>query len=482
VLRVPQSAPQKVCTGSLRGRRQQLHARIAATLEDQFPEIAVAQPALLAQHCAEAGLAEKAVAYWLKAGQQAMARSATTEAVARLQKGLDVLARLPDGPWHRQQELDLQIALRPVLASTKGFSARDVGQTIVRARTLAERIDRPEYLVPLLYGQWAYHQTRAEYKLALSIAQQLERIGEMRNDVRAQLWGRLAAGMIRFLLGEFVAARALLEQCHRLGDPAYRGAVGGRAAPYAVMLGELAATLAHLGYIDRARSRLNEALLEARRLGHAQTLAVVLVNANRIAVLASSPEMQRRAEDLMGLVVEHGFPLYFGYATAFRGASLTALGEAQEGLRLISEGLAAVRATEAVSGTPNMLMRLAEAYAKLGRPAEGLSCVAEAAQIIETTDERVSEAWLHRLRGDLLNDIGDRDAAQESYQNALAVAARQSAKLFQLLAAIDLARLWRDQGKRTEARDLLAPIYDWFTEGFDTPALQEAKALLEQLA
>jgi tetratricopeptide (TPR) repeat protein len=288
--------------------------------------------------------------------------------------------------------------------------------------------------------------------------------------------------MIRFSLGEFVAARALLEQCHRLGDPAYRGVVGGRAAPYAVMLGELAATLAHLGYIDLARSRLNEALLEARRLGHAQTLAVVLLNANRIAALASSPEMQRRAEELLALTAEHGFPYYLGLATVFQGASLTVLGQAQEGLRLVSEGLAAVRATEAVSGTPNMLMRLAEAYAKLGRPAEGLSCVAEAAQIIETTDERVSEAWLHRLRGDLLNAIGDQDAAQESYQKALAVAVRQSAKLLQLLAAINLARLWRDQGKRTEARDLLAPIYGWFTEGFDTPVLQDAKTLVEELA
>ena len=203
-----------------------------------------------------------------------MARSALTESVARLRKGLDVLANLPEGPWRRQQELDLQIALRPALASTKGFSAREVGETITRARALAEQIDRPEYLVPLLYGQWAYHQTRAEYKQALSLVQQLEKIGELRNDVRAQLWGRLAGGTIRCHLGEFVVARALLEQCHRLGDPAHRGAVGGRAAPYAVMLGDLAVTLAHLGYIDQARSRLNEALSEARRLEHAQTLAV----------------------------------------------------------------------------------------------------------------------------------------------------------------------------------------------------------------
>jgi len=141
----------------LRSRRQQLHARIAATLEDRFPEIVVAQPALLAQHCAEAQLTEKAVGYWLKAGQQALARSAMTEAVARLRKGLDALVGLPDGPWRRQQELALQIAFRSALMATKGYSASDVGKTIARARALAEQMDRPEYLVPLLYGQWVFH-------------------------------------------------------------------------------------------------------------------------------------------------------------------------------------------------------------------------------------------------------------------------------------------------------------------------------------
>ena len=152
----------------LRSRRQLLHARIATTLEDQFPEIVVAQPALLAQHCTEAQLTDKAVGYWLKAGQQAFVRSAMTEAVAQLQKGLDALASLADGPWHRQQELDLQVALRPALAATKGYSAPEVAETIARARVLAEQIDRPEYLVPLMVGQWRFHLIRAEHKLALS--------------------------------------------------------------------------------------------------------------------------------------------------------------------------------------------------------------------------------------------------------------------------------------------------------------------------
>jgi predicted ATPase len=206
----------------LRSRRQQLHARIAATLEDQFSDVVLAQPALPARHCAEAGLAKRAVVYWLKAAKQALARSAMTEGVAHLQKGLDGLAGLPDDLWRRQQELDLQIALGPALAGTKGWSAPDVGETFARASVLAEQIDRSEYLPGLIFGQWAFHLVRSEHKLALSLATQLKKIGEAGNDIRAQLLGCRADGETRFYLGEFVAARALLEQCHGLADPAHR--------------------------------------------------------------------------------------------------------------------------------------------------------------------------------------------------------------------------------------------------------------------
>jgi tetratricopeptide (TPR) repeat protein len=467
----------------LRSRRQQLHARIAATLEEKFAEIVVAQPALLARHCTEAALAEKAVGYWLKAGQQAFVRSSNTEAVAGLRKGLDVLAGLPDGPWRQQQELDLQLALRLALAATKGFAAAEVGETIARARALAEQMDRPEHLVPLLIGQWAFCRGRAEHKLALSLAEQAEKIGEARNDVAAQLLGRRASGMTRWYLGEFVAARALLEQCHGLADPAHR-AIGGEASldPYALVLVHLAVTLVHLGYIDQARLRLNEALSEARRLRHAQTLAYVLMYGSEIERITRSPELQRHAEELLALSTERGFSFYLGAAMTNRGSLLTTLGQAQEGLSLLTQGLAALRASGFVSRTPRVLIMLAEAYAMLGQPVEGLNCLAEAAQIIETTEERINEAPLHRLRGDLLNATGDPSAAERNYHQALEVAKRQSAKLEELRASVSLARLLCRQGKRAEARDLLAPVYGWFTEGFDTLDLEEAKALLDELA
>jgi class 3 adenylate cyclase/tetratricopeptide (TPR) repeat protein len=464
----------------LRSRRQHLHARIAATLEDQFPEAVVTQPALLARHCAEAGLTEKAVAYWLKAGRKAMAGSAMTEAVAQLRKGLDLLAGLPDGPRRRQQELDLLLAIRPALAFTKGISAPDVGEAIARARTLAEQLDQPEYVVRLSFGQWAFHLGRSEHKLALSFAEQIEKIAEARNDVRVQLRGRRANGMTRLHLGDFVAARALLDQCHGLAE-AHRGIGAGVAEdPYATMLAYLAVTLAHLGYIDQSRLRLEEAFTETRRLGHAQTLAIVLIFANWTAWITRSPEIGRYGEELLAISTEHRLPFHFGWATAFRGASLTVRGQAHEGLTVVTQGLEALRGTGTVMNTPIVLMWLAKAYAMVGQPSQGLSYLAEAAQIIETTDERCSEAELLRLRGDLLNAIRDPSAAEQSYHQALAVAKLQTAKLLELQASLSLARLWCKQNRRGEARDLLAPICGWFTEGFDMLDLREAKALLEE--
>jgi predicted ATPase len=227
---------------------------------------------------------------------------------------------------------------------------------------------------------------------------------------------------------------------------------------------------------------MREALAEARRVEHVHTLVWVLIFASWIERVARSPgDARRYVEEAVTLSSEHGFPHWLAWGYLHHGWSLVAREQAEKGLTLLEKGLSLLRATGSVVHTPLALLSLAEAYAKIGRSVDGLNCLAEAAQIIETTEERPYEAELYRVRGDLLNAIGDGAAAEQNYQQAMAVAQRQSAKLFELQAATNLARLWRDQGKHTEARDLLAPIYGWFTEGFDTPVLQDAKALLDEL-
>jgi tetratricopeptide (TPR) repeat protein len=466
----------------LRSRRQQIHAHIASILEAHFPDIVQVQPELLAQHFTEAGRTEKAVAYLLKAGQQMLTRSANAEAITQLRKGLALATSLAETPRRQQHELELQLALGSALTAAKGPAAPDVGETFIRARALTEQIGRPEYLVPPIVGQWTFHLARAEHKLALSMARQLEEIGKARNDVAAELQGRAAHGQTAFFLGDFEDARAVQEPGVSLSDPSHR-ILGAELYPdlHPALLAFLALALACLGYLDQARSRMAEGLLDARRRGHAYTLACSVNFAGWMHRIIRSPDAEQLFEELHAISTEHGFTMWLGYGTAARGRQLVEAGKAEEGAALIAQGLASIRATGGIVATPTCLVWLAEAYAKLGQPSEGLNSLAEAEQIIETTDERLDEAELHRLRGDLLNAAGDRPAAERSYRQAIAVAERQRAKLLQLRASVHLARLWRDEGKHAEARELLAPIYDWFTEGFDTADLKEAKALLHEL-
>ena len=442
----------------------------------------------MAQHSSEAGLNEKAVGYWLKAGQQAIARSAMTEAVAQLQKGLDLLSRMPDDAARQQQELDLRIALGPALMSTKGWAAPLVGETYARARLLAEQLNRPDYFFPLLFGQCIFHYIRSEHKLALPLAEQMEKIGQARGDA-AHLMGRIIHGCVSFSAGEFVVARTIFAQCYAMNDPTHR--VAHRVAfaavtpedPRLLILLHTAVILAYLGYIDQSRSWIKEAFEEANELGHVNHLVHVLINASWVECVVGSPhDIRPPAEQAVSLSIEHGFSWWLAYGLIYRGWSMTSLGDSDEGHGLIAKGLALHRATGSVTYRALALILLAEACGKLGRTTEGMNCLTEAEQIIETADDRHHAAELHRVRGDLLNAIGDQVAAERSYHRALGVARQQSARTFELRAATSLARLWRDQGKHTEARDFLAPIYGWFTEGFDTPVLREAKALLDALS
>jgi len=494
----------------LRSRRQQLHARITAALEGQFPGIVETHPDVVARHCAEAGLVEKAVRYWLQAGQQAIARGAMTEAVAQLRKGLDLLSGAPDGTARWEQELDLQISLGRALIATKGYAAPESGEVYARARQLCERLNRPAQLGPVLVGQFVFRIVRGELKQAEHHAEEMRQLGEARNDVMWTCFGSLYSGIICSWLGKFVEARTYCENALSLWDPKYREFVAfeldvtfpgiqlsdwyreARRAvdqdkrspqdPHMQLLMTLSRTLLCLGYVDQARLLRDQALAEARR-GSPFILVVALSLAWlgdwAIEGVRSAPAMLRSADEVLAISAKLAF--WLGTGPIMRGWCLGAVGRAAEGIPLLVQGLAVRRSTGAKLVVPFYLTTLAEVCGMAAQPQQGLDRLAEAAELVETTQEHWAEAEIHRVQGTLLLSMRDSIAAEDSYRRALAVAQQQSAKFWELRAAVDLARLWLNQGKRTEARDLLAPIYEWFTEGFDTPVLKEAKALLEQL-
>jgi tetratricopeptide (TPR) repeat protein len=360
-----------------------------------------------------------------------------------------------------------------------------VANTYARAHKLAEQIDESDYIISLTYGQAVFHNMRADRKPVLSLANRLERFGEVRNDLAAMLLGRYMRGNSHLWLGDFVAARALFEQCQGLADPALRSfyvaSIG--VDIYLAMLSEFGSfTLTCLGYIDQGRARVNEALLAARQLGHAYTLGYALFHATIVEWLGHAPLAQRRlAEELIHLSSEHGFEWWLAWATYSRGVSLVALEEVKEGFTAQIQARSMLREAGSVVGGAVLLATHAEACAKLGRPSDGLNALTEATRFIEATNERFYEAEVHRLRGDLVNATGDRAGAERSYDQALEVARRQKTRLWELRAATSLARLWRDEDRRAEAHALLAPIYGWFTQGFAMPDLRDAKALLDEL-
>jgi predicted ATPase len=469
----------------LRSSRQRIHARIAEVLESRFPDIVTAQPQLLALHCTEAGLGEKAISYHVRAGQLSVARSAMTEAADQLRKGLDLLGSLPPSEQRARQEIELQMALARALMATKGYSAPAVSEALARARGIAEQLKRPDCLLPLLYLQYAYHTVRGEHGLGLTLAKQLEEFGTDGNDDTARLLGRLLRGASCFYLGGFVRARQLFEQCDDLKAPERRAVFAALTAedPYATRLAWLASTLAFLGHMDQARLRMDEALFEARRLGHVYTLVWVLGMICWIDKAAGCPgQVEGHAKELVSLAGQHGFPLWLARGLLWQGWSSTAMGRPQEGVASLEQGLSLLRKTGASIAAPLALVWLAEAHGKLGRPQDGLDCLSEATRLVESSSERYCEVDLYRVQGELLIARGDAAAAEAVLHRALAIARHQGARTFELRAAVELARLWLGQGKSAQAGELLAPIQVWFAEGHDRPALQEARQLMAELA
>jgi class 3 adenylate cyclase/predicted ATPase len=471
----------------LKRTRQQVHQQVAQALEARFPALVETQPELVAQHYTVAGCPEPAVVYWQRAGQHASERSAHLEAISHVTTGIELLQTLSETPAHTQHALTLHIALGASLIATKGQAAAEVEQTYAHARRICQHLEDPHQLFPVLRGLWNHALVRAEHQAARALSEQLLALAEQAQDPAMLVAAHRAMGSTLFCLGMPASAYGHLAQGIALYDSQqHRAAAFRYGEDSGVICHSFAAwALWYLGYPDQGLARIDEAVTLAQQSAHPFSLSFVLSFAAVFHQLRREGRAtQERAEAAMSLATEQGFPLWVAYSSIPRAWALAHQGQAKEGIEQIHRGLTAWRATGAEIHRPYFLMLLAEANGTIGQPEAGLTVLAEALTLVDKSGERWYEPELYRLTGALLlQQSADHHAeAQACFYQALAVARPQQAKSFELRAAMSLSRLWQQQGKRGDARELLAPVYGWFTEGFDTADLQEAKALLEALA
>jgi len=471
----------------LRSTRQQYHQRIAQVVEARFPEICETQPELLAHHYTEADALAHAIPYWQRAGQRAIERSANVEAISHLSKALELLATLPDTAERTQHELTLQTALGGSLMTIKGFAAPEVERVYTRARALCRQGGETPQLFPVLWGLWLFYEVRGELQTARELAEQLLILAQCQQDPASLLHAYRAMGQTVFWQGELAQARVYLEQGIALYAPQqHRALAFDYSQDPGVGLRMFAAhVLWYLGYPDQALGHMQEALRLARELSHPLSLASALDHAAWLHHYRREGRLaQDQAEANMVLCREQGFAFFLADGTIMHGWALAAQGRRAEGMTQMHQGMAALRAIGVGLLLPRDHTMLAEVYGESDQAEEGLRLLAEG---LATTHQYGSLLWepeLYRIKGELFlsQPVPDALEAETCFRQALDSTRRQEAKSLELRAATSLSRLWQQQGKHAEARQLLAPIYGWFTEGFDTADLQEAKARLEALA
>jgi predicted ATPase len=426
------------------------------------------------------------VRYWQQAGQHASERSAYLEAINHCTTGIELLQTLPETPEHTRQSLTLHIALGAALLTTKGNAAPEVEHAYTQAYALCQQVGETSELVPVLYGLWRFYVTRPQFHRARELGETLLRWAQRAHDPELAVIAHYALGPPWLCLGALPTARQHLEEASTHYTSDQRRALVFRMG-HDPGLSRLwtAVTLWLLGYPEQALTRLHKGLALAHELSHPYSLAWTQCFAAFVSQFRRDVQAVReQAKAAVALATEQGFPLLVAYGTSLRGWALALHGQGEEGMAQVRQGIAAVRATGAELFVPYLCTVLADVCGHLGHTADGLQTLAEAYTLVEQQEERWWEVEIHRLRGVLLlRRPGTPQAEAEAWlQQALDVARRQEAKSLELRAAMSLSRLWQQQGRRAEARDFLAPIYGWFTEGFDTPDLQEARVLLEELA
>ena len=479
----------------LREPKRALHARIAEALESRFPETVESQPELLARHCTEAGQIEQAAGLWSRAGQRSLARSALKEATTQLSRALSQIAALPGTHSLRREQIKVQVSLANALIHTKGYAATETKASFDRARLYIERAEAlgepfedPLLLLSVLWGFWVASLVAFNGDVVRELAAQFLTLAERQGTTVSLMLGHRVTGVSLLGTGDIAEGRAHLDRAIGLYDPiAHRMLLANRFGLDArvVILSYRSLALWLLGYPEAARANSEHALKDAREIGHAGSLMEALSQLLLIHIWSGNYAAAITfVDELVALADEKAAPHWNAWGLIYQGWLLVLTGNASNAIQTITSAIAAFRSIGTTFWTPLFLSLLARAYAELGQLHDASRCISEALTAVETTKERWSEADIHRTAGEieLMASTPGAARAEAYFERALAIAREQQGKSWELRAATSMARIWRDQGKRDEARDLLAPVYGWFTEGFDTLDLKDAKALLEELS
>ncbi len=469
----------------LRSKRQFFHYRIARALTEKFLDAITNQPELMAYHYTEAGMNETAVEYWLWAGQHTITRSAHLEAAEHLRKGLELVKQLPTSVQRDQRELSLLSSLGVTLVATRGYAAPEVEEAYTRAWQLCEQLNDSRHSLPVLLGLWQAALLRSSLQHSLALTDKLMQLAQQTGDETTLLTAHLCAGISRFYHGDFLAARAHLENATRLYQPERLNLDASMFGqdPGVVSLVYLGNALWYLGYPEQAREKMEQALPLAESLDHQFTRAFALsFSSEMLILLGDLAAAEKRVEALLALAREQNFPFWLAYGTSNKGQILRMKGRGEQGIAYLEKAVTAFNNTGSALGQGGALAYLAEEYCKIGKIEKGLAVWQEAQKHLSQDEENAHRAELLRVHGEILQAQNLIVEAKAAFQQALDCAREQSAKAWELRSAMGLSRLWLKQGQREQALGLLGEVYNWFTEGFETKDLREAKTLLEELS
>ena len=469
----------------LRSRRRQLHGRIARAITELMPQIVETQPELLAHHYGQAGLIDGAIAYGLKAGRRSAARSANKEAIAHYTKALEFLAAKPETAERNRQELELLIARGVPTLAAHGYMAADLEVIYGRARKLCDSVSDTPYRFAVLRGLWNSTFLRKPLTQAQQLSAELVALANAQDDDTRRALAYRAQGSSLLFRGEYKSSWENLRLAIDLWDV-------DKARDEILVYGEDPSVVCRnygswalwcLGYPDKSSVLIHKALADAERLSNPFIHAFILSTASVLHVMGNQfPQAIKCADACWNICVEHGFPQWAAQSMIVKGRVRSALGRADDGIAQMERGFADWQALGGKLVTTRFSVWLAEACMEAGHIAAGLEWIKAASEHVRTHDERDHEAEMHRVHGELLLARALTGEAEEYLCRSMEIARRQKAKSFELRTAMVLAQHWQREGRQQAACDLLAPLFGWFSEGFETPDLQKAEALLDELA